>query len=354
VCNNTVTVATGSRVNSSKVTPTLFRRELLPHLQQDGASSVKTGQVTSEQEPSRQAHPYATVQGTPHQARPAALPMHHSEQAYTTTAKIHDKKVTSDIYNRTMELPITVTQHELLLLAPELCAQVGDMTIKRCISRKTAQVMIKEINECEEEQERAQLAHMLAAFATAAGLHHAKDIVTDTHEQYLKTVQTPVDLQDDIQVAAESNTLCTILPVVDRQDQVEAILDPGCQVVAMSEEVCNMLTITYKPDVCLSMVSANRGIDQLLRLAHNISFLVSDITLYLQVHILCLPTYNILLGHPFDILTQSVVCNYCNENQTITIKDPNSSKSATIPTVAHSSHHFAEQHTCTHQQQQGF
>jgi hypothetical protein len=114
--------------------------------------------------------------------------------------------------------------------------------------------------------------------------------------------------------------------VCDRQDQVKAILDPGCQVVAMLEEVCNVLAIAYNPDVCLSMVSANGGVDQSLGLTHNISFLVSNIMLYLQVHILCLPVSDILLGRPFDILTQSVVCNYCNKNQTITIKDPNSGK----------------------------
>jgi hypothetical protein len=108
------------------------------------------------------------VQGTPHQARPAALPMHRSDQAYTTMAKIHNEKVTSDIYNRAMELPITITQHKLLSLTPKLHAQVADTTIKRCIPRETAQVMIEEINECEEEQEHAQLMHMPAAFAMAA------------------------------------------------------------------------------------------------------------------------------------------------------------------------------------------
>jgi hypothetical protein len=101
--DNTATMPTSSRVNSSEAAPTSFRRELPPHPQQDGASSVKTGQVTSEQELSGQAHPYATVQSAPHQARPAAPLMHRSDQAYTTTAKIHDEKVTSDIYNRTME-----------------------------------------------------------------------------------------------------------------------------------------------------------------------------------------------------------------------------------------------------------
>jgi hypothetical protein len=198
----------------------LFRRKLLLHLQQDGASSIKKGQVMSEQVPSRQVHPYTTVQGAPHQARPAALLMCHREQAYTTTLKIHDEKVALDIYNRTMELPITVMQCKLLLLAPELHTKVANATIKQHIGHiphKTAQVMMEEINECKEEQECTQLVHMLAAFATAASSHHTEDIATNTHKQYLKTTQAPTNLQEDVQVAAESNALCAILPVVDGQ-----------------------------------------------------------------------------------------------------------------------------------------
>ena len=48
------------------------------------------------------------------------------------TAKIHNEKVTSDVYHRTMELPITVTQHELLSLALKLRAQVVDATLNIC------------------------------------------------------------------------------------------------------------------------------------------------------------------------------------------------------------------------------
>ncbi len=60
-------------------------------------------------------------------------------------------------------------------------------------------------------------------------------------------------------------------------------------------------------------------------------FLFGDITLYLQVHVIWQSAYDILLGRPFDTLTQSIVHNYADENQTITIHDPNTGKTATIP-----------------------
>ena len=93
------------------------------------------------------------------------------------------------------------------------------------------------------------------------------------------------------------------------------------------------------------MISANGGVDQSLGLAWNVAFRVGDITRYLQVHVLHEPAYDILLGWPFDVLTQSVVWNYTNETQTVTIIDPNTGKQSTVPTIAQGSFRFADRRT---------
>ena len=92
------------------------------------------------------------------------------------------------------------------------------------------------------------------------------------------------------------------------------------------------------------MVSVNGSIDQALRLACNVPFLVSNITLYLQIYILHAPSYDILLGHPFNILTQSIIYNYTDKNQIITIIDLNIGQKATILTIPHGSFRFVDQH----------
>jgi len=116
-------------------------------------------------------------------------------------------------------------------------------------------------------------------------------------------------------------------------DYVECIIDPGSQVIAMSEAVCHNLGISYDPDITLKMQSANGEIDRTLGLARNVPCHIGKITLYLQIHVIRSPAYDILLGRPFDVLTESIVKNYSNEDQTITIRDPNTSKCATIPTI---------------------
>jgi hypothetical protein len=167
-------------------------------------------------------------------------------------------------------------------------------------------------------------------------------IIADLYEVFLRENTCATHPAEPVQVTAESNALRAILPVVDGQDKVEAILDPGCQIVAMSEEVCNALALLYDPTIRLSMVSANGGVNQSLGLARNVPFVVGEITLYLQVHVLRALAYDILLGRPFDVLTQSVVHNFADENQTVTILDPNTGRKATIPTIPRGSFRFAD------------
>ena len=99
----------------------------------------------------------------------------------------------------------------------------------------------------------------------------------------------------------------------------------------MSEDVCHALSLAYDPDVILNMQSANREVDKLLGLARNVPFHVGDVTVFLQVHVIRSPAYDILLGRPFDVLTESVVHNFANEDQTITIHNPNSRTNVTVP-----------------------
>ena len=121
--------------------------------------------------------------------------------------------------------------------------------------------------------------------------------------------------------------------IIDNQEIVEAVVDPGSQIIAMSDSVCHELGISYDPMIQLNMQSTNGTVDKSLGLARNIPCRFGNITLYLQIHVIRNPAYDILLGRPFNVLTQSVVKNFKNEDQIITIFDPNSGQVSTIPTL---------------------
>ncbi|THH17650.1 hypothetical protein EW146_g3208 [Bondarzewia mesenterica] len=50
------------------------------------------------------------------------------EPAYRMMVLIHDEAVMKDVYDRAMSSPITVTQHELSSLSPEVRAQIRETT----------------------------------------------------------------------------------------------------------------------------------------------------------------------------------------------------------------------------------
>jgi hypothetical protein len=64
----------------------------------------------------------------------------------------------------------------------------------------------------------------------------------------------------------------------------------------MSEDICHDLGLSYDPTICMNPTSANGEVDQSLGLSRNVPCHIADITLFLQIHIVQKPAYDILLG----------------------------------------------------------
>ena len=61
----------------------------------------------------------------------ATKPSIASVQAYRTLPPVHEASIAIDVYKRAMEAPITITQHELLSLSPEVRGQLREVTTTR-------------------------------------------------------------------------------------------------------------------------------------------------------------------------------------------------------------------------------
>ena len=94
----------------------------------------------------------------------------------------------------------------------------------------------------------------------------------------------------------ELMALRTIVPLVNNQLKVESIVDPGCQIIAMLEDCCHALVLPYDPMILVNMQSVNSIVDPLLGLVSNVPFLIGLLTVYMQVHIIHSPAYDILIG----------------------------------------------------------
>ena len=65
----------------------------------------------------------------------------------------------------------------------------------------------------------------------------------------------------ELTVAKESYALWSIIMMVDHQTDTECIVDPGSQIIAMSQAMCHDLALIYNPTILLNMQLANSEID---------------------------------------------------------------------------------------------
>ncbi|EED77584.1 predicted protein, partial [Postia placenta Mad-698-R] len=261
-------------------------------------------------------HPFANTRDAtyaPPNVRNFATPLKPSndkgkEPAYKTIVPVIQPKLAEEIFQRSMK---SLFYRDAV-------------TPKRVSTEPVASAHIVEIG-ADEVTAVNQLS------CSGATLEPGATIVPDPYETYLKHIphgEHPAEFT----VARDSNAIRSIIALVDNKEQIECIVDPGSQIIAMSEEVCLGLNLLFDPTIQLNMQSANGEVDRSLGLIRNVPFRIGEIVLYLQAHVIRNTAYDILLGRPFDVLTQSVVKNFADENQTITILCPNTGETVTIPT----------------------
>jgi hypothetical protein len=265
-------------------------------------------------------HPFANVAEMsyqpPHErnfAAAPAKPAKEKEPAYHYVAPIQNPRTVVNIYNKSMQTPhITLSPEELYAISPEVRNRLREaITPKRVLNETVStHALIEQVPDEEE----------------------TSITVPDVYETYINSL-APGERPIPLNVAQESHALRLIMMVVDNREEVEGIIDLGSQINAMSEAVCHDIGLAYGPSIKLNMQLANGEVDQSLGLARNVPCKINSITLYLQIHIIRSPAYDILLGRPFDVLTESTVKNVPNEDQTITIVDPNTKHSVMIPTL---------------------
>jgi Aspartyl protease len=244
----------------------------------------------------------------------------NQDPAYRTVAPIQDTRIAEEVYKRTMkETAITLSCEELLSLSPEVRQKYKDAILPRRVNAAPPKAAAAMNNVVEEGA--------VLPF-TDEGYSEGGWMIPDPVEAYYQ-----INGREMIRVAKDSHSLRSIMMQVDHKEEIECILDNGSMVVSMSDAVCHALGLTYDPTVTLQMESANGEIDETLGLARNVPFTIGPVTLFFQVHVVPAPAYDILLGRPFDVLTESCVKNFRNETQTITITDPNSGKTIAIPTI---------------------
>ena len=154
----------------------------------------------------------------------------------------------------------------------------------------------------------------------------------DAVEQYISDLP-PEDRKKVIIVARVMDTLRCIFPEINgSKEEVEAVTDGGSQIVAIDMVVAVGLGLTWDPESNILMQSANGQLQRTKGLARNVPFRFGEITVYLQLHVVEEAPYQVLLGRPFDALTNSSIQNFPDGDQHIIATCPNTGVKCTIPT----------------------
>ena len=137
---------------------------------------------------------------------------------------------------------------------------------------------------------------------------------------------------DGFYVAKESLSIRGLNAMIGERT-IHCVTDGGCSIVAMSDAACNMFGIAFDPTRQIPLQSANGETDFSLGLAKDVPFRFGEIVVFLQVLVVPSPAYDILLGHPFEVLAQANIVNFLLGDQDFTLTDPNTHKTLTIPTI---------------------
>ncbi|KAF8219341.1 hypothetical protein L208DRAFT_1341241 [Tricholoma matsutake] len=245
--------------------------------------------LISEQSLQPVIHPYNSAKEIsylpPHERNFASIGKAKDSPSYHTQAPIQKDKITEDVFTQSMKTPIiTLTPEELLSLLPEVHAKWKEQVT----AHRT-------------QQPKGNNATNL--------LHDDIFIIDDPYETYISSLR-PGEIPKPFIAAKELHSIRLVIMNINGRNPVESVVDPGSSIIVMSEEVCHELGLAYDPSIHIPLQLANSGIDQSLVLAWNVPCEVGSITLYMQIHIIHDPAYDILLRRPFDVLTESMVKNY--------------------------------------------
>jgi hypothetical protein len=233
------------------------------------------------------------------------------EHAYQVQASIKNPKIACEVFPRTSHTQdSTLSPEDFASLSPELRDEVTE-----AITSKT--MPISQTNfDFITDNDPLPFAEYFPDPEPISSPASPPIIIPDPYEAYLSSLrsdQTP----EVLIIAKESHALRSVSILIDNRENIEATLEPGSKIIAMSEDLCHKLELPYDPTIRLDMQSEDGIINRTLGLARNVPCRIGDVTLYLQFHVIREPAYAILLGHPFDVLTNSTVKNFANANQRI-------------------------------------
>jgi hypothetical protein len=267
------------------------------------------------------------------------VPKLSAEPGFKNRAPLQLDERAKDLIQEALKNTICISTEDLLNVSEPMRQELKRLLIKKRLEKKS--VTLAEVESKEDTSDSSNLdtinvnklpeATYEVLVEDTNGMSKGSVVVNDPVMQYLNTLG-PGEKPKTVVVAAESHALRTVYPLINGVGEEESLLDPGSQIVSMSREVARTLQIPWDPDIIVHMESANKSLEKTLGLAKNVPFVFGPITVYLQVHVIEKVAYKVLLGRPFDTITESEVKNSKDGSQSLTLTDLNTGERCVMHT----------------------
>lgn len=321
----------------------------------ESESDKDNGPTTRSKEKMKQVSdlPYKSVGSLKPVEEQPPVPVRYARElkqpAYKHTTEIEDGVELANILERILAGDVSLTHKELLAISPKLREAYKDRIAKKRVAIKSANtIAISETELTDIHEEGEKLIQVATLAVPEKSVETLLDIegrpyltwrITDSILQYLETVPTEEWAKQVFSIAKPEKiagtdiaSLRVIPALVNDVREEEALLDSGSQIIAMSRAAAMECKIVWDPDVTINMQSANGQISRTCGLAKNVPLSFGEVTVFLQIHVVENAPYRILLGRPFDILTESRIVNSAEGMQMIVVTDPNTKHRMTLPT----------------------
>lgn len=227
-----------------------------------------------------------------------------SQPQYRYSTPIEDPVLTQNIIQRSLDTPISITIRELYSAAPEARKYIKDQLTTRRIP--------------------------MGPTAAVSALEQYPDDGDDTpHSTFTHQTLPP---PGPLVVANQVEELRTIPLELNGKLTVDAILDEGSQITAIRRDIWERLAFPLLSTQTMVMEAANSSKDSTLGLLRDLPARIGRSTFYLQVQVVENASYEMLLGRPFLTLTEARTHHYTNGDSHLTLVDPNTHDTFTIPT----------------------
>lgn len=296
------------------------------------------------------------VKGKPERPRPPKEPIPMpDEQNYRVVPKLNKSETVKKVAKRILGGNFEMSAEEMATVSPEVARELKAQITKSRQPLDKGTVLAQNVEnilpgDCLEEEETLRYDALdinelpkVSIFTLSSGdfinVPAGSLIAPDPYEIYLSTLgsneekkQVFMALNQLKSFGIDSGPIKCLFPLVNGIEHVEAILDGGSMIISINQNIAEKLKIPWDPDTAIWMESANGGMKKTSGLARNIPFTLGDLTVYLQAHVIEGVPYDILLGRPFEMLTESIVENKSDGRTFVTLKDPITGKRVAVPT----------------------